>query len=420
MNNNHAVEEGNGLMEIGSKDVSELYKQSDKLTELIEKEGELVTIIFIDLTGSTAYKDKKGLIPGVGKVLYFNQKVSEIINRLGKKHLKEKRIQSFSICKYIGDEVMAYFKGDNSSIVALQIAQEIELFFRHATMNDDDAFEWFLPKIGVDFGKVLFIKYNKTLPLDPHGLIVDRAARITSLAKPCQILVSEDVKNNLKGINLGKFNLRLSSVTTRKLKGIGNDTKIYEVIWSHLGEFGIKPEEEPLIFISSADEPTVYNFIKKNNLIAQSQRIDLFLYTYETLAASLREDLESSKNPLTLRVLIRNPEKDIEKEPLISSSIMTMKEVITNNPQINFQVRFYDEEPLLRSYIFHKANSESEGLLGLYRYDPTRLFKFIGAENNQLIHAQNRSNFEKQLLEIYQSRFDFAWEKYSNTQRRNF
>jgi hypothetical protein len=232
--------------------------------------------------------------------------------------------------------------------------------------------------------------------------------------------VSEDVKNNLKGINLGKFNLRLSSVTTRKLKGIGNDTKIYEVIWSHLGEFGIKPEEEPLIFISSADEPTVYNFIKKNNLIAQSQRIDLFLYTYETLAASLREDLESSKNPLTLRVLIRNPEKDIEKEPLISSSIMTMKEVITNNPQINFQVRFYDEEPLLRSYIFHKANSESEGLLGLYRYDPTRLFKFIGAENNQLIHAQNRSNFEKQLLEIYQSRFDFAWEKYSNTQRCNF
>ena len=383
-------------------DVLERLKQvREEIRALIER----TAVIFIDMAESTTYKDERGIELGVEKVIGFNLDVTNIINEKGEEFKRKGEIEKYEICKYIGDETMAYFKGKNSSKAAIEVAVEIETHFKEVNSGIKDEFEKYKPKIGIDFGETLFAQYYQNSPLDPHGPVVDRAARIISLAKPFQIVISEEAKNHAEG----KVGVRFGEKEMRKLKGIKENVAVYEVVWNK--ELGINVEEEPSVFMISADEPTVHQFMKESNLLERSNQIDLLLYTYETLASALRYDLLKFQKPITFRIIIRNPLKDPKKEPFIKSSIATMVEIISMNPKISFNVRFYDDEPLLRTYIFHKEDGRSEGLLSLYKFDPRHPWKFVGAEYNRLIYTRGKSLFEEHLLDLFQSRFDYYWEK---------
>jgi hypothetical protein len=97
-------------------------------------------------------------------------------------------------------------------------------------------FEKYKAKIGVDFGRVMFADY-KNLPPDPQGLIVDRAARIVSLAKPCQILISEEAKNDAGD----KVDVVFSEKEKKKVHGIEEKTIVREVVWDEeIGELGME------------------------------------------------------------------------------------------------------------------------------------------------------------------------------------
>lgn len=372
-----------------------------ELPSLIEK----IAVMFIDLAGSTDYKDKKGIEQGTEKVIIFNLDVTEIVNRATEEYKKKEKIERGEICKYIGDEVMAYFVGRNSAKVAMEIAINIQKHFESISARAKEYLEKYQPKIGIDWGDVLFAQYNKNLPLDPYGLTVDRAARIVRLAKPGQILVSEEVKNRAKGID----NVSFGAMEKRKFKGIEEETGIYEVIWKE--PLGIKFEEEPLAFTISADAPTVYQFIKDENLLPSSKQIDLCLYTYETLAYILRDALEKLDNPLKVRVLVRHPLKDQRKEANIKASMGVISETMHQNRKITFAVRFYDEEPLLRAYIFHGIDNTTKGLVGMYRHDFAHPMRFVGAEDNNLLVTKDRSLFERHLLNMYANRFNYLWNK---------
>lgn len=381
-----------------------IQKARKELQGLIEE----ATIIFVDLAESTFYKDEKGIEEGVEKVVNFNLDITKIIKENGEEYKRKGDLEGYEISKYIGDSVMAYFKGQNGPKIAVEIGIKIQQYFKELNLAMKNDLDKFKPKIGIDFGEVLFAQYYENSPRDPHGLIVDRAARIVSLAKPYQILISDDV-NKLLGSN---FKKEISEMDYRKLKGIKKDVKVREVVWDEkLGKLGIKFEITPSVSMISADEPTVFRFIEDNLLLEQSKQVDLFLYTYETLASSLRFKLLESKVPIILRILIRNPRNDPKKEANIKSSINIMSEIMSKNPKITFNVRFYNDEPLLRAYIFHKENNESVGLFGMYRYDASHDMKFVGAEYNHLIYAVGGSFFEKHLLGVFQSRFDYAWEK---------
>jgi beta-phosphoglucomutase len=302
---------------------------------------------------------------------------------------------------------MAYFKGMDSPKVVVQIAIEIQRHFKELNKERKDELEKYKPKIGIDFGEVLFAQYYENFPLDPHGLVVDRAARMVSLAKPLQILIPENIKNLVEG----KISIDITQAESRKFKGIKEGVKICEVIWDEeMGPLGIKSEKGSLVSMISADEPNVFRFIEERNLLMRSKQIDLSLYTYETLASAIRYKLQQLPNQMIFRVLIRNPLKDSKKEANIKSSIGNMAEVISENPKIRFDVRFYDCEPLLRMYIFHKDNSEVEGLLGFYKYDQSHKMRFVGAEHNYLIHTKDGQLFEKYLLNGFQNRFDYNWD----------
>lgn len=212
--------------------VEESNRAGRKLTALIE----IAAIIFIDMADSTTYKDERGIEPGVLKVVNFNLDVTKIIKEKGEKFKQKGEIKEYEICKYIGDAVMAYFKGKSSSKVAVEIAIDIENHFKDVNSEISDEFEKYKAKIGIDFGEVLFARYYENSPLDPHGLIVDRAARIVSLAKPCQILISEEAKNDAGD----KVDVKFSEKEKKKFHGIKEKTIVREVIWDEeIGELGM-------------------------------------------------------------------------------------------------------------------------------------------------------------------------------------
>ena len=213
-------------------------KGLEQIENKIYEESEEAAIIFIDMTGSTTYKDKRGIVSGVAKVIKFNLDVTKIIKEKGEEFKQKGEIEEYEICKYIGDAVMAYFKGKDSSKVAVEIAIGIDNHFKDVNSKISDEFEKYKPKIGIDVGRVLFAEYYKNLPLDPQGLIVDRAARIVSLAKPCQILISEEAKNDAGD----KVDVEFSEKEKKKFHGIEEKTIVREVIWDEeIGELGIEP-----------------------------------------------------------------------------------------------------------------------------------------------------------------------------------
>lgn len=392
-----------------SQSVSEIsnvidnYKRIAKEWKILNSQIKEASIIFVDLTGSTEYKSNKGILLGIEKVINFNLDVSKIIIEGGKKSKKNGEIEDFEICKYIGDEVMAYFKGPNCAKTAAEIAIRIQKHFEKTNVGRDE-FDRFKPKIGIDWGEVLFAKFYENSPYDPYGIIVDRAARIVSLAKPQQILISSEARFQADQVSDAYF----GKDEKRIVKGFGEAIKIHELIWK--APIGIKLEEDSSAYMISSDPIAVYQYIKQENLLSNCNEIHFCLYTAETLASNLRPDLEKRKTPLKLKFLIRNPHEDPRKEAQIKSSIGQFSEMMVVNPKLTFDVRFYDAEPMLRTYIFQKEDGKEEGLLGIYKYDPTNPMRFVGAEFNELVISKCRSDFEKRQLALYSSRFKFLWD----------
>lgn len=167
------------------------------------------------------------------------------------------------------------------------------------------------------------------------------------------------------------------------------------------------------VYMIPSDQPTVSRFIQDYKLLECCNRIDLILYSSETIASEFRSVLRKINEPIHFRLLIRNPSKDIRKNANIIHSICLFVEIMKYNPNVMFSVRFYDEPPMLRAYFFNKRDGSSmEGLFGIYKYEPRDDGpRFIGAEDNYLFHAKDRSELEKHILNVFQSRFDYLWGK---------
>lgn len=215
---------------------------NSSLKIIAQKEKELrgkkttVVILFVDMSGSTAYKDEKGSEKGLFHTVQHNLMISDVINKITKSAKNSGRISEGEICKYIGDEVMAYLKGKDAAQVATEISIKIQKNIKKINLKIIDISEQFHSKIGVDLGPVYFYEYLPQI-LDPQGLTVDRAARIVSLCKPDQIIISDSIyKKTLSNIKCG-------SKIQRKLKGIVSKVSIYEVLWNNK-EQGISQTEK--------------------------------------------------------------------------------------------------------------------------------------------------------------------------------
>lgn len=134
-----------------------------------------LTLLFTDLKGSTALYDRSGDL----KAYYLVRQHFETLGRVIADH-------SGAIVKTIGDAVMASFMNPVDAVkAATEVLHEIDAF-------NDTIVEDIELKIGIHRGPAIVVSLNDRL--DYFGQTVNIAARIQDLAKPGEVLLSEDVR----------------------------------------------------------------------------------------------------------------------------------------------------------------------------------------------------------------------------------
>lgn len=168
---------------------------SDKfLREHVSSRVKMI-IVYVDLVGSTQMTlelpaEKLAII-----VSSFSQEMGFVI-----------RHHEGYVLKYVGDAVIGYFVAQENSLVAADNAVNcgksmISVIERgiNPILNEYD-YSDLRVKIGMDFGENTIVRYGADVNkshVDILGPGMSIAAKITSLAKPNQILIGEDVYEKL-------------------------------------------------------------------------------------------------------------------------------------------------------------------------------------------------------------------------------
>ncbi len=191
---------------------SQQFEDSLLVNETIE-----ATVVFIDICGFTAITENAPANTVV-KMLntYFDVMVKEIIAQDG------------HIDKFIGDAIMAVFRGKHQLDRAIDACLAIRNLLDKLPLLDNGVN--FLPKvsIGINIGELISGNIGsgtlRRLDYTVVGDVVNTASRFQSIAKAGQIIISESAYQNVKE----SFNCR--SVGEVSLKNKQFPINIYEVI----------------------------------------------------------------------------------------------------------------------------------------------------------------------------------------------
>lgn len=208
-----------------------VHKLADAKEEL-EKHQCFAAIFFSDLSDSTLYKFVNTSADSVAKTIVHNETISKVIIKYKGK-----------VVKYIGDEVMATFvdevdgqsPSERALLAALECHKAFENYNKKHKLKD---LERYRTKTGIHCGMVIFFPFAGHAIPDPLGSTVDIAARLTSLAKPCQILCADEVKN---ACSLPEIEFADASLT--ELKGISEKVNVHEVFWDSSKVLGVAETE---------------------------------------------------------------------------------------------------------------------------------------------------------------------------------
>ncbi|WP_310398135.1 adenylate/guanylate cyclase domain-containing protein [Hymenobacter sp.] len=213
-----AIQENNILRMYVDETVLNFMTRPDFENRLLASETVEVTVVFLDICGFTALAET---LPPTAVVsllnTYFDLVVKEIIAQGG------------HVDKFMGDAVMAVFRGEHH----LDRAIDAALSARSALQQSDTAlpagFEY-RPEvsIGVNTGEVVSGNIGsaslKRLDYTVIGDVVNMSQRLQSAAKAGQLIISEAVYLKVKE----SFQCRFVSEVT--LKNKAQPVKIYEVV----------------------------------------------------------------------------------------------------------------------------------------------------------------------------------------------
>ena len=122
------------------------------------------------------------------------------------------------VVKTIGDEVMCTFANtDAAAAAAARMQRRLEGF----QTGDDELVDGPKIHIGIHTGPLIRLKD------DVYGDTVNLAARVVSLAKPRQILITEEALEALSAANRSSARY----VVTETIRGRTGEVKIYEYLW---------------------------------------------------------------------------------------------------------------------------------------------------------------------------------------------
>ncbi len=213
-----AIKENNILKMYVDETVLKFMNGQEFESSLTANETIEASVVFIDMCGFTAISEKESPDTVVNLInKYFDIMVKEIIEQGG------------YIDKFMGDAVMAVFKGDyhldRAIEASLSVRSKIDMIQEHLPN-----FETYLPKvsIGINTGEVISGNIGsaslRRLDYTIIGDIVNTAQRLQSVAKPSQVIVNEvtyhKIKESFTCSEVGEVNLKNKSLPV----------KIFEVV----------------------------------------------------------------------------------------------------------------------------------------------------------------------------------------------
>lgn len=189
------------------------YEESLLSTETIE-----ASILFVDIVGFTAISEREQPAAVIHLLnQYFDIMVKAIIAEGG------------YVDKFMGDAVLAVFRGENHLSRALRAAIAINECTQ-TIENPVANIQAFLPKvsIGVNTGEVISGNVGsatlKRFDFTVIGDVVNTAQRLQSVAKPGQILVTQETVQQANGL------FKCQKIGEMPLKNKANPVSVYEVL----------------------------------------------------------------------------------------------------------------------------------------------------------------------------------------------
>lgn len=214
-----AIKENNILKMYVDENVINFMSRQELESSLLVNETVEATVIFMDICGFTGITEN---VPA--------NTVVELINKYFDVMAKEVIAQGGYVDKFIGDAIMAVYRGnyhlDRAVDTALAVRSKIEAF-QETVLTATDTF---LPKVSIGINSGEMVSGNigsvslKRLDYTVIGDTVNLAQRLQGVAKPGQILISEKAYEQIKESFQCKF---LGDV---KLKNKAAPVLLYEVI----------------------------------------------------------------------------------------------------------------------------------------------------------------------------------------------
>ena len=212
-----AVRENNILKMYVDESVLHFMGTTDYESKLMSNETIDATVVFIDICGFTRLSehfDPNQVVNSLND--YFDLMVNRIIENNG------------SIDKFIGDAVMAVFRGDNHLHRAIQAGLAVRQSINELPHQED--FSFFKPEVSMGLMTGEMISGNigavtlKRLDYTVIGDVVNTASRLQDKAMPSQLVIDQAC------YNMVKEDFVCAEIGTFTLKNKKSDITLYNII----------------------------------------------------------------------------------------------------------------------------------------------------------------------------------------------
>ncbi|MBA1433533.1 MAG: adenylate/guanylate cyclase domain-containing protein, partial [Epsilonproteobacteria bacterium] len=209
------LKEKDKLQKFVSNSTVNMIKKSCHEPTVLGGEYKNMTFLFCDIRDFTSLNEKK-----------TPQEVINIVNFYFSLQAKIIKKNNGDIDKFIGDEIMASFSGENASLNAIKSAIEIQQAIKkHNALRKNQNETVCNVGIGISKGQVIVgnFGYNEHMDYTAIGLVVNMTSRLCSYAKAGEIIIDKKTF-----VNSGyKCNYTLTEPLS--LKGITNHVIAYSI-----------------------------------------------------------------------------------------------------------------------------------------------------------------------------------------------
>ena len=210
-----------------SRRLEELIRERARLDVELERCKELVTVLFVDIVGSTRFYDEHGDVAGLVMV----QKCLDLLIPLVEQH-------GGTVIKTIGDAILARFS-DVEGAVRCAVAMQRNLAERNRDRVPADEIH---VRVAVNVGLAL-LKGN-----DVFGDVVNVTSRIEGVTHADEIAISPSVYEKIGHLPDVRVRKKASGV---ELKGKVGSLDLYTIVWrmdESVGPAPPRPSREQLAF----------------------------------------------------------------------------------------------------------------------------------------------------------------------------